>query len=574
MNFATLKNMVIVFMFLSVSNAFAQCGTSISTFPYIEDFETSAAWTSGGLTNSRGTVVNDWAWGTPNKPVINSAGSGQKCWVVGGLTGLTYGSGERSYIQSPCFDFTNLAHPYISFLAFWESEWKYDGAVLQSSTDGGTTWTNVGSVNDPTDCLNANWYNHNPISGLGTETLTGTTYPALTTTTDGWCGNIQSTSGNCQGGNGSGRWVLAKHCMSNLAGLPSVTFRFAFGAGTTCNTFNGFAIDSVSIREAPANTADFNFACVNTNTVSFTGITSLCPTAYSWNFSDPASGANNTSSALSPSHTFSAPGSYNVTFTNSGGCNAPASISKTITIIGDSISKTDISCFNANNGSATVIASGASGYTYAWSTTPAQSTATISNLSAGTYTVSVNATGACQAVASVSIVNPDSLYVLASLQSDSCALNSGSIALTVNGGTAPFTYIWSPTQAGNPNHLNALAAGVYSLTVTDAHGCSLSEAYTIDNTCGTDSLVFPTAFTPNGDGKNDVFLPSYIGSITNYQIHIYNRWGQLVFESTDVNAGWNGLYKNAQQPGGIYTYFASYTDKKPREKQGTFTLLR
>ena len=81
-----------------------QCGPLIGTFPYSEGFEASAAWTSGG-------TGNDWAWGTPAHPLINSAGGGSKSWCVGGLTGSYYNSNERSYLESPCFDFTNLNTP-------------------------------------------------------------------------------------------------------------------------------------------------------------------------------------------------------------------------------------------------------------------------------------------------------------------------------------------------------------------------------------------------------------------------------------------------------------------------------
>ncbi len=137
----------------------AQCVTPISVFPYTEGFESGPAWTTGGTNN-------DWAWGTPAHPTINTAGGGNNSWCVGGLTGMFYQYSELSYIQSPCFDFTNLNYPWFSLKIFWEDEWKYDGLVLQSSLDGGTSWTNVGTSSDPVDCLNANWYNYNDILWL------------------------------------------------------------------------------------------------------------------------------------------------------------------------------------------------------------------------------------------------------------------------------------------------------------------------------------------------------------------------------------------------------------------------
>src|SRR5688572_1086742 len=66
----------------------AQCGSPISSFPYTEEFESSSGgWTPGGF-------GNDWAWGTPAKAIINTAGGGTKCWITGGLTGNAYTNGE------------------------------------------------------------------------------------------------------------------------------------------------------------------------------------------------------------------------------------------------------------------------------------------------------------------------------------------------------------------------------------------------------------------------------------------------------------------------------------------------
>ncbi|HXC03658.1 MAG TPA: hypothetical protein VNZ86_02850, partial [Bacteroidia bacterium] len=218
---------------LGFENAGAQCvGPVINTFPYSEGFESSAAWTTGGTNN-------DWAWGSPTHPTISSAGGGSKCWCAGGLTGSFYNYSELSWIQSPCFDFTNLTYPWISLKIFWEDEYKYDGLVLQSSTDGGTTWVNVGAFGDPVDCLNANWYNYGNI-----------TWITSATPKNGWCGRIGPTVGSCQGTNGSGGWVTAKHCLTGLANKPNVMFRFLFGAGTTCNSYDGIAVDDILIENA------------------------------------------------------------------------------------------------------------------------------------------------------------------------------------------------------------------------------------------------------------------------------------------------------------------------------------
>ncbi|HMI77574.1 MAG TPA: hypothetical protein VK484_02215, partial [Ferruginibacter sp.] len=117
--------------FCITKHSSGQCVAPISVFPYIEDFETSdGSWTSGGF-------GSDWAWGTPSKAVITGAASGTKCWIIGGLTGNSYTNGEASWLQSPCFDFSTLQYPYISFNVFWETERRFDGANFKYSTDLG-----------------------------------------------------------------------------------------------------------------------------------------------------------------------------------------------------------------------------------------------------------------------------------------------------------------------------------------------------------------------------------------------------------------------------------------------------
>lgn len=443
----------------------AQCGPSISTFPYVEDFESGAGnWNSGG-------TGNDWALGTPTKPTINSAGSGTKCWVAGGLTGSFYTYGERSFVESPCFDFTNLAHPYIFLKVWWESEHIYDGAVLQYSLDQGGTWDNVGSVNDMVDCLNDNWYNWNSITHLS----------GLANPKHGWSGNIKTTQGSCQGGMGSNGWVTAKHCMPYLAGVPQVKFRMAFGAGTTCNDFDGFAFDDVHIQNAPPIEAGFTYACSGPNAYAFTDTSTFCPENWQWNFGDPASGASNTSTLQNPSHTFSGPGVYTVSLIASSQCSGP-SLQKTtqVTIMDLSLTATAPACNGDQNGALTASITPAAGNAiYSWNTTPAQSGPIANNLGAGTYTLSVSVPGWCPATATATLNNPPALAHQLAVQQSTCGQSNGAATITENGGTGAYTFNWNPAVTSG-NTAAALAAGNYSVSIQDQNGCMDNLQFTIN----------------------------------------------------------------------------------------------
>ena len=606
----------------------AQCTTPINSFPYTENFELN----NGNWTRSSSV---HWEWGSiapGTKTVITAAGGGQKCWIVGGLSGANYSSG-LSYLQSPCFDFSSLINPEVSFKAFWETEKNYDGVNFSYSTDQGATWTILGSETSNANCSGVNWYNSSSIRFLGYV-------PA-------WSGSIQAgSSGNCQSGNGSGQWLVAKHNMAMLAGRNKVIFRFGFGAGTICNDYEGFAIDDVSINETAPAGSSFNYNCVGNNTVNFLNSSAYCQTSFSWNFNDPTSGAANTSSLENPSHTFSGPGTYAVTQTVSFSNNAPSVQTATVIILGVTpVITQGLLCVGDQNGVVTANASGGNGvYNYIWNTNPVQTSQSISNLPANTYTVSVSATGACQASSSVTLIEPTAININAVPTTASCNLNNGSILVVASGGTGSFIYQWSNNES--TASISNLNAGNYSLLVTDVNGCnansgniiignlivpanvflggdtticpgqtillqpgnfaqylwqdnstastflvSQSGDYTVNVTnsagCKGSDLIsvivdckgvyFPTSFTPNGDGLNEEFGPvGDLGSLRNFTMSVYNRWGQLVFFTLNPFIKWNGKFKGKEFALESFVWKASYKINGvtiPNQK-GMVTIIR
>lgn len=120
----------------------------ISTYPYLEGFESSDGyWYTGGINSS-------WQWGTPAKTIINKAANGTKCWVTS-LTG-NYNDNEQSYLYSPCFDLSSLAQPVFSFSHIFRTEDNCDCDYhwVEYSTDG-VSWTKLGSTGSGT-----NWYDN------------------------------------------------------------------------------------------------------------------------------------------------------------------------------------------------------------------------------------------------------------------------------------------------------------------------------------------------------------------------------------------------------------------------------
>lgn len=92
----------------------------------------------------------------------------------------------------------------------------------------------------------------------------------------------------------------------------------------------------------------------------------------------------------------------------------------------------------------------------------------------------------------------------------------------------------------------------------------------------TSDVIFPSGFTPNGDGKNDLLLPLGIRHIKSLQVQIWNRWGQLVYSSSDPTMGWDGYFNGVEAQTGVYAYLIKYTNLKDELKvsKGNVTLLR
>jgi gliding motility-associated-like protein len=92
----------------------------------------------------------------------------------------------------------------------------------------------------------------------------------------------------------------------------------------------------------------------------------------------------------------------------------------------------------------------------------------------------------------------------------------------------------------------------------------------------TKDVVFPTGFTPNGDGRNDILSPLGIRNVKTMSIQIWNRWGQQVFNSSDATKGWDGNFQGSPAQTGVYAYIVSYTTTANEEKviKGNVTLIR
>jgi gliding motility-associated-like protein len=461
--------------------------------------------------------------------------------------------------------------------------------------------------------------------------------------------NNGSISVTASGGDGNYTytWTPALTNSPSVSGLSAGSYTLTVTDGSNCGTSETFTISEPS--ELEITTSSQNSTCELANgsaTVSATGGTGTY--TYSWN-------PGNIQTATAPNLNA---GTYTVVVTDQNGCSENGSVTITTTQAPTINLQTsqDVTCFGDTDGSATVsVTGGTPGYTYSWSPSGGTS-ASISNVAAGVYTVTVNDANSCSSTLQVTIGSPATLAVTVTSSDASCGDENGSANAFVNGGTAPYTYLWTPiNQTGSS--ISNLATGSYSVQVTDVNGCqatggtiisvsgslvvevdppfasisagsnvqltttvnptSSNLAYTwtptsglsctdcpnpiaspnstttyivsvesVDGCVGSDTVTItvledcgeyfmPTIFSPNGDLNNDELC--VLGKcITSMSLKIYNRWGELVFESNNQNDCWDGTYKGAEANTGTYVYVLrlTFSNGDEIEENGNVSLVR
>ncbi|MEL6273886.1 MAG: SdrD B-like domain-containing protein, partial [Bacteroidota bacterium] len=197
-------------------------------------------------------------------------------------------------------------------------------------------------------------------------------------------------------------------------------------------------------------------------------------------------------------------GTYSVTVTDANGCTDVAMASITVIDVSVSLGSTDVSCNGGEDGTATVTVMGGDlPYDYDWSN--GASTPTITNLSPGVYTVTVTEANGCKAIGSVTVSEPTPINLSVNVTDILCAGGAiGAIDLTVSGGTPAYSYLWS--TGATTEDINNLAAGTYTVTVTDANNCSETISATVIEPSSIELTAEVTDVLCNGDSTGAVDL--------------------------------------------------------------------
>jgi gliding motility-associated-like protein len=210
------------------------------------------------------------------------------------------------------------------------------------------------------------------------------------------------------------------------------------------------------------------------------------------------------------------------------------------------------------------------GANYLWST--GSTSRTINVQQAGLYWVRITNEYGCRSSDSISITG---LLAAPSnfLPSDSTICKYQAVTISSR---IPFRqYNWS--NGSTSNSITVSSAGSYVLRVVDNNNCTGIDTISLvpKNDCITGVFV-PNAFTPGGDGKNDSFRPLFSGNVEKYQFTVYNRFGEIVFNSSKPDQAWDGYFKGQLQPTGVFTWIFRYqlSGLPPEVKKGTVVLIR
>jgi gliding motility-associated-like protein len=258
------------------------------------------------------------------------------------------------------------------------------------------------------------------------------------------------------------------------------------------------------------------------------------------------------------------PGVWGVTVTDALGCLAIDSVTilepSVLTLTPDSIA---VTCFGFADGGASVLASGGTpGYTFIWSN--GDTTAAATGLSAGAYSVTVTDAKGCAQSATITLAEP--LLVNAAFNANpnmpmQLQIPNASVTF-LNMSQNATSYVWefgdrSTSTDTDPSHTYT-SVGDYCVTLIarDSLLCAdtvVQCSYSVFQ----QELEIPNTFTPNGDGRNDVFQILGLEQFPNNHLAIYNRWGNLVYEKDKYDNTWTGNnYKSGDPlPDGAYFYF-------------------
>lgn len=514
---------------------------------------------SGGV----GPYSYQWSPGNSTSSSISNLSGGSYSVIITDANGCTI---------SNAVGISNTGGPTVSVLSTTHASCTGSSNGAASVNVSGTgpfsyQWNPVGGTSNTATNLSAGSYSvtvrdaNNCVSSVALTITEPSPVLVVPAVTDIACNgqNTGAISVNASGGTGPYTYSWnngsSASSISNLsAGSYSVTVTDARGCTGT---------DQMQITQPSALTSSMvtaNVTCFNGNNgsadVNITGGT--VPYAYSW-----STGAGNTSAIAGLTA-----GNYTVTVTDANGCTltVPVSIQQPARLL-PNVTSAPVLCNGGSTGSvSTNITGGTAPFSFSWSPS-ASTTSSITNVAAGSYTVMVTDANGCTATASATITQPSPLSssVIGPVNVSCFGGADGSARVNPSGGTQPYNYSWSPNVSAN-QQANNLSAGTYSITITDANGCSLSSVVSVNQPGPvTPAIVSVTNVSCNG-GNNGSAIVDATGGTGNLT---YN-WSGSASSGTTANGLAAGNYSVTVTDDNGCTASISVTVNQPSPVAMTF----
>jgi gliding motility-associated-like protein len=232
---------------------------------------------------------------------------------------------------------------------------------------------------------------------------------------------------------------------------------------------------------------------------------------------------------------------------------------------------TDALCFGSSDGTITLTPiGGTQPYSYAWSNGSTNQNQT--GLSAGYYNFTLTDSQGCKYQELLFVDQASEIIVSSQITPLSCIDEKDAIIdITSVGGTPP--YIWQWSNGETTESIADLGAGNYTLLLTDAHNCVVTKTYVITTTDA--ECVNPVnTFTPNNDNYNDTWIIENIELYPNAEVSIFNRWGNLLYQTKGVYTPWDGRFKGNPLPAEVYYYIIKLNNGIDNQYNGTVTIVR
>ncbi len=425
----------------------------------------------------------------------------------------------------------------------------YSGSGVSSNTfnpsiSGVGTFSITYTYTDGNSCTNSGTQtitvNASPTASFTVSPTTGCVQVPVTATYTGNGGAGASFNWNFAGGSATpGTGAGPQQITFSSAGTPGITLSVTEN-GCTSQVYT----QNITIGQVTASTQVIHQVLCNGDANGQATVNPLggaTPYSYNW-LTSPAQNTQNATGL--------APGSYTVNITDAAGCTASSSVSITepSKLVADIIDSTMINCYGDNTGMAEVLATGGTPlYQYHWQSSTS-TTSQASNYYAGTYTVTVTDANACTAIVPFVITQNPQLTLSLNPTNEGCENScNGSIVTNPSGGVAPYSYLWSPGSLTTQS-ITDLCQGTYSITVTDAKNCTITDNASITTNTIISAIagmnpvtgIAPVAvnFTYNGVGGT-IFTWDFGDGQTSTNanpIHTYSSAGTYIITLT-VNSG-------------------------------------